>query len=187
MSDLVETPQSSRLFFKIGEAAQILEVKPHVLRFWETEFPMLTPEKSDNGQRVYRRADVELLLLIQSLLYDDRYSIDGARKKLREYRRAGELKQRRMEAAKKRGFSADPAVRSFTQDSVTPAVAVGAELAGLPVPREVLQQSVNSGTAVIQKSNASSPSHAFLSEVSRLIDDIKSLQLALTRAPQSRV
>ncbi|MCC7442642.1 MAG: MerR family transcriptional regulator [Bdellovibrionales bacterium] len=67
-------------------------MKPYVLRYWESEFPMISPEKSSTGQRVYRRADVETLLLIKHLLYQERYSIEGARKRLRELRGQGQLK-----------------------------------------------------------------------------------------------
>lgn len=85
----VQIPE--RLYFRIGDVADIAGVKPHVLRYWETEFSEITPEKSSTGQRVYRRRDVETVLLIKKLLYSDKYSIDGARRKIRELRREGEL------------------------------------------------------------------------------------------------
>ena len=81
-----------RLYFRIGDVADIADVKPHVLRYWESEFPMISPDKSDTGQRVYRRGDVETILLIKHLLYQERYSIEGARKRIRELRKQGELK-----------------------------------------------------------------------------------------------
>jgi DNA-binding transcriptional MerR regulator len=73
-----------KLFFRIGEVAELLDVKTYVLRFWETEFKMVHPSKSRSGQRVYRKKDVEILLLIKHLLYVERFSIEGARKRLRE-------------------------------------------------------------------------------------------------------
>ncbi|MBC7385763.1 MAG: MerR family transcriptional regulator [Cryobacterium sp.] len=73
-----------KLFFRIGEVADLLGVKAYVLRFWETEFPMVHPTKSRSGQRVYQRKDVEMLLLIKHLLYVERFSIEGARKRIRE-------------------------------------------------------------------------------------------------------
>jgi DNA-binding transcriptional MerR regulator len=73
-----------KLFFRIGEVAELLDVKTYVLRFWETEFPMVSPQKSRSGQRVYRKKDVEMLLLIKHLLYVERFSIEGARKRIRE-------------------------------------------------------------------------------------------------------
>ena len=71
-------------YFKIGEAARICAVKPHVLRYWETEFRSLRPQKSKSQQRVYRRKDLEHLLRIRHLLYEERFTIEGARTRLRE-------------------------------------------------------------------------------------------------------
>ncbi len=71
-----------KLFFKISEVCQILGVEPYVLRFWETEFPNLAPEKSKAGHRVYKRRDVENFLRIKELLYDRGFTIAGARKQL---------------------------------------------------------------------------------------------------------
>jgi DNA-binding transcriptional MerR regulator len=70
------------LYFRIGEVAGLLAVEPYVLRYWETEFPSLAPKKSGTGHRLYRRKDVELLLKIKHLLYDKRYTIEGARQSL---------------------------------------------------------------------------------------------------------
>ncbi len=78
----VEIPE--KLFFKIGEVASLLDVKTHVLRYWETEFKALQPVKSRTNQRLYRRKDVETALLIKDLLYRQGFTIAGARKKLRE-------------------------------------------------------------------------------------------------------
>ena len=71
-------------FFKIGEAARLCAVKPYVLRYWETEFRSLKPQKTRSRQRLYRRRDVEQLLRIRNLLYDQRFTIEGARSRLRE-------------------------------------------------------------------------------------------------------
>ena len=71
-------------FFKIGEASRLCAVKPYVLRYWETEFHSIRPQKTRSKQRLYRRKDVELLLRIRHLLYDDRFTIEGARARLRE-------------------------------------------------------------------------------------------------------
>jgi DNA-binding transcriptional MerR regulator len=71
-------------YFKIGEAARICGVEPYVLRYWETEFRSLRPQKTPSQQRVYRRRDVELLLQIRHLLYNERFTIAGARARLRE-------------------------------------------------------------------------------------------------------
>jgi len=69
-------------FFKIGEVANLLGVKPHVLRYWESEFPSLRPKKNPSGQRIYAKADIEAIVEIQNLLYNERYTISGARQML---------------------------------------------------------------------------------------------------------
>ncbi len=71
-----------KLYFRIGEVSRVSGVKPHVLRYWETEFPGITPKKSGSGHRLYRRKDVELILEIKRLLYEERFTIEGARKYL---------------------------------------------------------------------------------------------------------
>src|SRR3954465_6586814 len=71
-----------KLYFKIGEVSELLGVEPYVLRYWETEFPVLSPKKSGTGHRLYRRKDVELLLRIKHLLYEKRFTIEGARQSL---------------------------------------------------------------------------------------------------------
>ncbi len=76
-SDSPEIPD--KLYFRIGEVSGLLGVEPYVLRYWETEFPSLAPKKSGTGHRLYRRKDVELLLRIKHLLYEKRFTIEGAR------------------------------------------------------------------------------------------------------------
>ncbi|MCL5744840.1 MAG: MerR family transcriptional regulator [Acidobacteria bacterium] len=76
-SDCPEIPD--KLYFRIGEVSELLGVEAYVLRFWETEFPSLAPKKSRSGHRLYRRKDVELLLRIRHLLYEKRFTIEGAR------------------------------------------------------------------------------------------------------------
>ena len=71
-------------FYRIGEVSRITELKPFVLRYWETEFPMLQPVKSPRGHRLYRQEDVELVLKIKRLLYDEGFTIAGARRHLRD-------------------------------------------------------------------------------------------------------
>lgn len=73
-----------KIFFKIGEVCDIVDVQAHVLRYWETEFPQLSPQKNRSGQRTYRRRDVEIALRIRDLLYEDLYTIAGAKKRLQE-------------------------------------------------------------------------------------------------------
>jgi len=78
-----------KLYFRIGEVSRLAGIKPYVLRFWETEFSALGPKKSGKGHRLYRRKDVELVLEIKHLLYDSRYTIEGARKYLEARSREG--------------------------------------------------------------------------------------------------
>ena len=82
-----------KLFFKIGEVCDITGIQAHVLRYWESEFPTLAPQKNRAGQRTYRKRDVEMVLRIKELLYEDQYTIAGAKKRLtNDIRGAGKLK-----------------------------------------------------------------------------------------------
>ena len=83
-----------KLFFKISEVCEIVGVEPYVLRFWETEFPNLAPEKSKSGHRVYKRKDIEKVLRIKELLYERGYTIAGARKQLSRSRATKEERQK---------------------------------------------------------------------------------------------
>ena len=74
--------EPKKLYYRIGEVCEIVGVEAHVLRYWETEFSRLTPPKNKSGQRTYRPKDIELLLRIRKLLYDDGFTIAGARKQL---------------------------------------------------------------------------------------------------------
>ena len=78
-----------KIYFKIGEVCELVGVQAHVLRYWETEFPMLSPQKNKSGQRSYRRRDVEMALKIKQLLYKEMFTIAGARKKLQSDARGG--------------------------------------------------------------------------------------------------
>jgi DNA-binding transcriptional MerR regulator len=86
MTDVALQPESpeipDKLYFRIGEVSSLLGVETYVLRYWETEFPSLAPKKSGTGHRLYRRKDVELLLRIKHLLYEKRFTIEGARQSL---------------------------------------------------------------------------------------------------------
>ncbi len=82
-------PEEQKLFYTIGEVAQTVNVKPYVLRYWETEFKKLDPQKSQTGQRTYRKRDIEIALTIKRLLYDEKYTIAGAVQKLEELEKEG--------------------------------------------------------------------------------------------------
>lgn len=88
MQDVFKYPQTLRLFpdklfYKIGEVSRIIGVESYVLRYWETEFSFLSPRKSKSGQRIYTKNDIDIILQIKKLLYEEKYTIDGVRRKLR--------------------------------------------------------------------------------------------------------
>jgi DNA-binding transcriptional MerR regulator len=79
-------------FFSIGEVCQLTDLKPHVLRYWESQFRFLNPAKNRSGNRVYQRREVELIQLVKHLLYTEKYTIEGARQKVDAHRKGGTLK-----------------------------------------------------------------------------------------------
>ena len=81
-----------REFFSMGDVCRITDLKPHVLRYWESQFRFLHPAKNRSGNRVYQRREIELIMLVRQLLYTEKYTIDGARQKIDDYRKSGELK-----------------------------------------------------------------------------------------------
>lgn len=86
-------PVIRKEYYSIGEACDLLDLKPHVLRYWETQFSILNPSKNRSGNRVYQRKEIKLLLLVKHLLYEERYTIEGAKQKLNQLRRSGELRE----------------------------------------------------------------------------------------------
>ena len=79
-------------FFSIGDVCALTDLKPHVLRYWESQFRFLSPAKNRSGNRVYQRREIELIMLVKHLLYTEKYTIDGARQKVDEHRKAGALR-----------------------------------------------------------------------------------------------
>jgi DNA-binding transcriptional MerR regulator len=79
-------------FYSIGEVCALTDLKPHVLRYWESQFKLLNPAKNRSGNRVYARREVELILLVKHLLYTEKFTIDGARQKLDEHRKGGTIR-----------------------------------------------------------------------------------------------
>ena len=116
-----------KLYFRIGDVAKLAGIKPYVLRFWETEFPALGPKKSGTGHRLYRRKDVELVLEIKTLLYEKRFTIEGARKHLET---RGKLQPVAVAAAPKgKGLKRKPQVQKNLFDNPDAAMeAVRSEL-----------------------------------------------------------
>lgn len=92
-SSSTQTPEiPDKLYFRIGEVSQIAGLEPYVLRYWETEFPALAPKKSGTGHRLYRRKDVEFVLELKRLLYEKRFTIEGARLYLEQNRKKSSSK-----------------------------------------------------------------------------------------------
>jgi DNA-binding transcriptional MerR regulator len=140
---------SKKLFYKIGEACKLLDIQPYVLRYWETEFPFLSPGKSKSGQRVYSAKEIEIIRRIKALLYDEGYTIAGAKKRLEsdlpgilqsdsiddleidEEVLVARLKAPAGEAAAEAPAPQQPAAPPAAPPSVPPAVAAAAPLASV--------------------------------------------------------
>jgi DNA-binding transcriptional MerR regulator len=86
------TTRSVQEFYSIGEVCALTDLKPHVLRYWESQFRFLNPAKNRSGNRVYKSREVELIMLVKHLLYTEKFTIDGARQRIDQYRRTGELR-----------------------------------------------------------------------------------------------
>ena len=91
-------PEPVQEFFSIGEVCELTDLKPHVLRYWESQFKFLNPAKNRSGNRVYQRREIELIHLVKQLLYTEKYTIDGARQKVDEHRKGGAVKVAAREA-----------------------------------------------------------------------------------------
>jgi DNA-binding transcriptional MerR regulator len=96
-----DQPVIAKEYYSIGEVCDLVGLKPHVLRYWETQFPALSPSKNRAGNRVYQRREIKLILLVKHLLYKEKYTIEGAKRKLAELRRGGELQQASNQALNK--------------------------------------------------------------------------------------
>jgi DNA-binding transcriptional MerR regulator len=112
-------------FYSIGEVCALTDLKPHVLRYWESQFRFLNPAKNRSGNRVYKAREVELIMLVKHLLYTEKFTIDGARQRVDQYRRTGELR-----TSARRAFEAE-----LVQDLSASLEQVVAILDGKPVPR----------------------------------------------------
>jgi DNA-binding transcriptional MerR regulator len=98
------SPRPVQEFYSIGEVCALTDLKPHVLRYWESQFRFLNPAKNRSGNRVYKGREVELIMLVKHLLYTEKFTIDGARQRIDQYRRTGELR-----ASAHRAFEAEMA------------------------------------------------------------------------------
>ena len=99
---MTTTRQPVQEFYSIGEVCSLTDLKPHVLRYWESQFRFLNPAKNRSGNRVYKSREVELIMLVKHLLYTEKFTIDGARQRVDQYRRTGELR-----ASARKAFEAE--------------------------------------------------------------------------------
>ncbi|MBO76268.1 MAG: transcriptional regulator [Gemmatimonadetes bacterium] len=103
-------PVTKKVYYSIGDVCDLTGLKPHVLRYWETQFEVLRPTKNQAGNRVYRSKEIEVIMLVKRLLYEQKYTIEGANKKLLEMRAGGNLKEERrgvLESEVLQGLKAD--------------------------------------------------------------------------------
>ena len=113
-------PIAKKAYYSIGEVCDLTGLKPHVLRYWETQFDVLNPTKNRAGNRVFRPKEIELILLVKHLLYAEKYTIEGARKKLQEMRKEGELEEERQDVLEPEVLSGMKAELEALRDVLTP-------------------------------------------------------------------
>ena len=102
---MTTTTRPVQEFYSIGEVCALTDLKPHVLRYWESQFRFLNPAKNRSGNRVYKSREVELIMLVKHLLYAEKYTIEGARQRIEHYRKSGELKAQASRAASRTTLS----------------------------------------------------------------------------------
>lgn len=113
-------PIAKKAYYAIGEVCDLTGLKDHVLRYWETQFDVLNPTKNRAGNRVYRPKEIELILLVKHLLYEEKYTIEGARKRLLEMRKSGELAEERQDVLEPEVLSGMKAELRELLDVLTP-------------------------------------------------------------------
>ncbi len=125
----MSTSRQVQEFYSIGEVCSLTDLKPHVLRYWESQFRFLNPAKNRSGNRVYKSREVELIMLVKQLLYTEKFTIDGARQRIDQYRRSGELK-----ASARKAFEAEVAGEARAAVEAVIAILDGKTPAGPPAP-----------------------------------------------------
>ena len=113
---------AKKVYYSIGEVCDLSGLKPHVLRYWESQFDVLNPTKNRAGNRVYRSKDIEVILLVKHLLYEEKYTIEGANKRLIEMRRDGELAEERQDVLEPEFLSGIKSELETLRDVLTPGV-----------------------------------------------------------------
>jgi DNA-binding transcriptional MerR regulator len=168
MSTLSRIPE--KLYFKIGEVCELIKVQPHVLRYWESEFPMLAPEKNRAGQRVYRRKDVELVLRIRDLLYEEQFTIAGAKKKLADEMRGSG----RARIAAKEIAAVEPETKAAVATDPAPAVPVVEEIAA-PQSAEAPEPEASAPPPTASKKELPPQVHRAFRVIKRDLEDLLTL------------
>ncbi len=113
-------PIAKKAYYSIGEVCDLTGLKPHVLRYWETQFEVLSHSKNRAGNRVFRPKEIELILLVKHLLYEEKYTIEGAGKRLLEMRKAGELAEERQDVLEPEVLAGMKAELQALKDVLTP-------------------------------------------------------------------
>jgi len=125
----MSTSRQVQEFYSIGEVCSLTDLKPHVLRYWESQFRFLNPAKNRSGNRVYKSREVELIMLVKQLLYTEKFTIDGARQRIDQYRRTGELR-----ASARKAFEAELAGEARAAVEAVIAILDGKTPASPPAP-----------------------------------------------------
>ena len=125
----MSTSRPVQEFYSIGEVCALTDLKPHVLRYWESQFRFLNPAKNRSGNRVYKSKEVELIMLVKHLLYTEKYTIEGARQRIDQYRRSGELK-----ASAHKAFEAEVAAEARAELEAVLAILDGKQPPTAPAP-----------------------------------------------------
>jgi DNA-binding transcriptional MerR regulator len=125
----MSTSRQVQEFYSIGEVCSLTDLKPHVLRYWESQFRFLNPAKNRSGNRVYKSREVELIMLVKQLLYTEKFTIDGARQRIDQYRRTGELR-----ASARKAFEAELAGEARAAVEAVIAILDGKAPASVPAP-----------------------------------------------------
>lgn len=115
-----ERPVAPKEYYSISEVCDLVGLRPHVLRYWETQFPVLNPSKNRSGNRVYQRKEIKLILYVKHLLYDEKYTVEGAKQKLEQLRKGGELQNETKKALDRQMVSLLRAEMKYLADLLTP-------------------------------------------------------------------
>ena len=118
-----ERPVAPKEYYSISEVCDLVGLRPHVLRYWETQFPVLNPSKNRSGNRVYQRKEIKLILYVKHLLYDEKYTVEGAKQKLEQLRKGGELQTETKKALDKQMVALLRAEMKYLSEVLTPSKA----------------------------------------------------------------